>query len=393
MEEIVKKDPQESKELKEFQPLFNLICLSKYPFFVRASRKDKRRNLTYETQENGKTISWSIISASYLPGETEYKVWIWLCDKVMKKKRETGSVPKYIDYSLYEIAKYWGLLPDGRTLKSLQDALENLRGTGISYLITEKGTETVEGKNKIVFSLLDMILEKGSKREEGGVLTKGLIQISDTTGNMFERGALKPNGMETLKSLIDKNIIAASLYQSLAYYYFFTKKDTIDFWYKDLAEKSGLIPQKAHSDIERQFEKAKKALQDHGVIKELEITKVIDQQDPQKKNIRCRFFIGETIKEETKKFTKKADHQKLVAEIVENKTDQKEIENEVSYWLEEIETQLQINPEDLKYLIQNIVKTNKNQSDLFCRAISETKQSQPENKKAYLITLLQKFSS
>jgi len=390
MEEIVKKAPQ---ELKEFQPLFNLICLSKYPFFVRASGKDKRRNLTYETQENGNKISWSIASTSFLPGEPEYKVWIWLCDKVMKKKKKTGEVPKYIDYSLYEIAKYWNLSPEGRNIKFLQDALENL----VHTTITSSLTDTNGKKEGITFHLVDRILGKGSETEEGGVLTRGLIQISDTTGNMFEQGLLKPNGMETLKSLTDENIVASNLYQLLSYYYFLTKKDTIDFWYNDLAEKLGLIPQKALARIEQQFERIKDALKVSGVIRDLEFQKILDQQDPKKKNIRCRFFIGETIKEEIKEFMKKADHQKLVEKVVENKesriVDGEELEREVKYWLEEIEQGIKEKVDELKYLIQKIITTNKNYNDLLYRAISETKVYQPENKKAYLIWLLQKFSS
>ena len=263
MEGIVKKEPQ---ELKEFQPLFNLICLSKYPFFVRASGKDKRKTLTYETTENGKSISWSITSSatSYLPGETEFKVWIWLCDKVMKTKKETGEVPKYIDYSLYEIARYWNMPTGGGNLKILQEGLENLKKTNINYLIKEGEVkkEKKEENKEILFSLLDAVLEKGSETEEGGVLTRGLIELSNTARTMFEQGLLKPNGLETLKSLTDENIIASNLYQLLSYYYFITRKDIIDFWYKDLAEKLGLIPQKTHSRIEQQFEKAKEVLKE-----------------------------------------------------------------------------------------------------------------------------------
>ncbi len=386
--EIIKKEKEEG--LKEFQPLFNLICLSKYPFFVRASGKDKRRALMYEGKEREKKVRWEIRSGMLLPGEPENKIWIWLCDKVMKVKKETRETPKYINYSLYEIAEYWNLSKGGSVLKNLYNALKNLVHTTITYTITD---EKNGGKEEIVFLLIERILEKGSKTEEGGVLTRGIIELSDTARTMFENRLIKPNRLETLKSLADENIIASNLYQLLSYVYFITRKDIVDFWYEELSKTLGLIPQKSFSLIERQFERVKDALKTKKVIEDLLFQKVVDQQDLKTENIKCQFFIGETIKNEIKEFTKKADHQKLVEKKVEGQIEDEELEKETKYWLDEIEKEVKTKADDLKHLLQKIIKTNKNYYDLFYRAISETRMYNPENKKAYLITLLQKFSS
>ncbi len=389
-----KKEIEKKKEegLKEFQPVFNLLLLSKYPFFVRASGKDKRRHLIYKTKEAGKEIQWEILSPTFLPGEIEWKIWIWFRDEYPKIIKETGQIPDLFEYSLYQIANYWKLNTKGkRNREATEKALKNLRDTAISFSVFLNGTE-----KKITFSLFSAIYTTKQKRK-GEKWERGKIRISEELKKLIEGGEIRPNCLKTWKEIGDENLIAANLYEILHYLYFITGKRIIEFWYNDIAEKLGLIPQKKFSDIERQFKKIEEILKEREIIKEnIEKIKVIDQTE---KGIGVKFKIsvGERLKQEVKIYKQATGEQKALEEeptpIIEGQVDNEEVEKETKYWLEEIGKELKTDVSELKPLLQKIIRTNKNYYDIFYRVISNTRQYKPENKKAYLITLLQKFST
>jgi len=380
--------------------IFALVDLSRYPYFIRVYKKDKRKYYKYtEPREQG-TFVWEIVSPSflpngkegYLPGIYEWKCYLWMLNKISKVLQETGQIPKVIDFSLYEIAEFWG----ERNHILFRDALYNLTATTISARI-----EDAPYKPFVAFSLIDALnfaekrdRAKGKKIEPDKI--RGKIVLSEGTYQLLCMGRVKPNAIETWKKLGEKNLSSASLYEFLSSVYASNRKngiekEVIEFWYDELVKRLGLTEFHYVARIEQQLKPIADALKKEGIIKEMAIQKIID--DTKGVKFRVIFYIGEKLKKEVEENLQMIEHKNIVEQLVNGKKESltEEIEKEVEYWQKEIERELGIVSESVKFLLRKAIMKKTNYVELFLRAISEVKQNSPENKTAYLITLIQKF--
>jgi len=374
------------KDLKQFTSVFSPTLFIRYPYFVSASTKIRKRELTYTGKESNGTkiadVKWEIEALDYLSGEMEYKVWYWLLYKLSLIPKPLS--PNFcLPYTLSEIAKFWNLKKCGRILDLIKKAIKNLRTTNIHYW---KQIEN-ENPDDLSFTILTDRIGKGDKTDDT-LMNRNILYLSKALIVLINEYQLKPLNGETLKELIDKSIVSARLYEILGWRYYTSQRSKrVKFTYNDLIKRIGLPEQKYLSDAKRQFNKAFKYLRKtRTIIDNPEWNKVKDTWI-------LTFDIGEGLKLETFEFGKRIEGNNKTKQLrtYQSHSDLDEAMNLISEVIE-IEGN---NKEVYKHLVNKILNRYPNGLSNVCMAISNLKQEARKddinNPSGYLYSLLQNF--
>jgi len=393
---------KEENQLSLLETAYTLIDFTKYPLFVRSSTKDKRKQYTYQIDEGDWNITLTISNQIRLPGLEEKKIYIWLMCRIKEYFEKIGKIPEKIPYTIYEIRKFWGEKREGKkSYLDIWNALETLSRTHIKLVVKPLNFDSAIKEHIDEFFIIERVsktqIDKETEKRE-----KGEIALTLTFQNILSRKRLRPQCLQLWKEGIESGSVALSnLEELLEYYYACTGNNVISFSYDDLTTKLGLQKYNSLSEIKRQLGFIEKKGKEIGIIKKMEIREIIEDGEEKRKEekriFRVEFEIGDKIKQAVANHKINSYHKQLIEKIEEGeKLTAPDIDTELKFWFEEFKAQLRephLPIEEAKNLLRHIIQTYPNYSQLFYRVISETKQELPQNKIAYIISLLKKYWS